>query len=144
MFTFHGIREPRGIAEGSRGTGRSEPFAKLLSHRRDRGSNHPSTQFEGRRRRSQLEVSFVFVCIRKEETKEERELSAVAMALAVPQFMSCCGSTRFATEMALVGPFSSLQSAIDSARDIWWNKVWLCRLFIPPPPPPPLCGFTHL
>ncbi|KAH9532115.1 hypothetical protein CY35_19G072500 [Sphagnum magellanicum] len=45
------------------------------------------------------------------------------MALAVPQIMSCCGSTRFATEMALVGPFSSLQSAIDSARDIWWNKV---------------------
>jgi hypothetical protein len=62
------------------------------------------------------------------------------MALAVPQIMSCCGSTRFATEMALVAPFSSLQSAIDSARDIWWNKVRLCRLFIPPPP---LCGFTH-
>ncbi len=82
-----------------------------------------------------------FALERKKERKEERELSAVAMALAVPQIMSCCGSTRFATEMALVGPFSSLQSAIDSARDIWWNKVWLCRLlFIPPPL---LCGFTH-
>ncbi len=64
-----------------------------------------------------------FALERKKERKEERELSAVAMALAVPQIMSCCGSTRFATEMALVGPFSSLQSAIDSARDIWWNKV---------------------
>ncbi len=139
----HGIREPRGIAEGSRGTGRSEPFAKLLSHRRYRDTNHPSTRFEGRRRRridNWKTVLCLFALERKKGRKEERELSAVAMALAVPQIMSCCGSTRFATEMALVGPFSSLQSAIDSARDIWWNKVWLCRLFIPPPL---LCGFTH-
>ncbi|XP_024372429.1 uric acid degradation bifunctional protein TTL isoform X2 [Physcomitrium patens] len=38
-------------------------------------------------------------------------------------FLGCCGSTRFAREMALRAPFSSLDLAVEAARDIWWNKV---------------------
>ncbi|XP_028787279.1 uric acid degradation bifunctional protein TTL isoform X3 [Neltuma alba] len=38
-------------------------------------------------------------------------------------FLGCCGSTRFAKEMALASHFSSLQAAISAARDIWFNKV---------------------
>ncbi|KAI9092948.1 hypothetical protein K1719_027471 [Acacia pycnantha] len=38
-------------------------------------------------------------------------------------FFTCCGSTRFAKEMVLASPFSSLQDAISTARDIWFNKV---------------------
>uniref|UniRef100_A0A2P2IPE1 Uncharacterized protein n=1 Tax=Rhizophora mucronata TaxID=61149 RepID=A0A2P2IPE1_RHIMU len=35
----------------------------------------------------------------------------------------CCGSSKFAKEMALAAPFPSLQQAIATARDIWFNKV---------------------
>lgn len=38
-------------------------------------------------------------------------------------FLKCCGSVRFASEMARVAPFSSLELAVEAARDIWWNKV---------------------
>ncbi|KAG0618551.1 hypothetical protein M758_4G072800 [Ceratodon purpureus] len=38
-------------------------------------------------------------------------------------FLGCCGSTRFAREMALRGPFSSLDLAVEASREIWWNKV---------------------
>ncbi|KAL5560652.1 hypothetical protein UlMin_036863 [Ulmus minor] len=38
-------------------------------------------------------------------------------------FLACCGSTRFAQEMAKSTPFSSLEDAIAAARDIWFNKV---------------------
>ncbi|CAI9103369.1 OLC1v1001834C1 [Oldenlandia corymbosa var. corymbosa] len=38
-------------------------------------------------------------------------------------FLSCCGSTKFAQEMVLAGPFSDCQQAIDAARDIWFEKV---------------------
>lgn len=41
-------------------------------------------------------------------------------------FLGCCGSTRFAREMALRAPFSSLDLAVEAARDIWWNKVISC------------------
>ncbi|XP_062097708.1 uric acid degradation bifunctional protein TTL isoform X2 [Humulus lupulus] len=39
------------------------------------------------------------------------------------EFLACCGSTRFAHELAKVSPFSSLQEAIAAARDVWFNKV---------------------
>ncbi|CAN1299473.1 Uric acid degradation bifunctional protein TTL [Linum perenne] len=38
-------------------------------------------------------------------------------------WLSCCGSTRFAKEMASASPFSSLDHAVSTARDIWFNKV---------------------
>ncbi|XP_072961508.1 uric acid degradation bifunctional protein TTL isoform X2 [Typha angustifolia] len=39
------------------------------------------------------------------------------------EFLSCSGSKRFAKEMAAASPFSDLDHAIRSARDIWLNKV---------------------
>ncbi|XP_054781123.1 uric acid degradation bifunctional protein TTL isoform X2 [Prosopis cineraria] len=38
-------------------------------------------------------------------------------------FLGCCGSARFAKEMAIASPFSSLQDAISAAQEIWFNKV---------------------
>ncbi|XP_061359117.1 uric acid degradation bifunctional protein TTL isoform X2 [Gastrolobium bilobum] len=39
------------------------------------------------------------------------------------EYLSCCGSTRFAKDMALASPFSSLEHALSVARDIWFNNV---------------------
>ncbi|XP_050385918.1 uric acid degradation bifunctional protein TTL isoform X4 [Argentina anserina] len=39
------------------------------------------------------------------------------------EFLACCGSSQFATEMAKSPPFSSLGEAVTAARDIWFNKV---------------------
>ena len=38
-------------------------------------------------------------------------------------FLACCGSKKFAEEMASSGPFANLDQAVDAARDIWFNKV---------------------
>ncbi|CAH9096355.1 unnamed protein product [Cuscuta europaea] len=38
-------------------------------------------------------------------------------------FLACCGSTRFAREMASAAPFSDCDAAAMAARDIWFNKV---------------------
>lgn len=38
-------------------------------------------------------------------------------------FVSCCGSTKFAKDMASASPFSSLQHAVSVARDVWFNNV---------------------
>lgn len=38
-------------------------------------------------------------------------------------FVSCCGSTKFAKDMVLASPFSSLQHAVSVARDVWFNSV---------------------
>ena len=38
-------------------------------------------------------------------------------------FLACCGSTKFAQEMALASPFASLEQAVAAATDIWFNKV---------------------
>ncbi|RYR27877.1 hypothetical protein Ahy_B01g051945 [Arachis hypogaea] len=46
--------------------------------------------------------------------------------------LECCGSIKFASEMASTSPFSSLQHALDVASDIWYNKInvhsWLIAL----------------
>ncbi|XP_048231246.1 uric acid degradation bifunctional protein TTL isoform X3 [Ricinus communis] len=39
------------------------------------------------------------------------------------EFLACCGSTKFAKEMALASPFTSLEEAVDAAKNIWFNKV---------------------
>ncbi|XP_012078891.1 uric acid degradation bifunctional protein TTL isoform X2 [Jatropha curcas] len=38
-------------------------------------------------------------------------------------FLACCGCTKFAKEMALASPFTSLDEAVAAARKIWFNKV---------------------
>ncbi|XP_024022214.1 uric acid degradation bifunctional protein TTL isoform X2 [Morus notabilis] len=45
------------------------------------------------------------------------------MEFGEDEFLACCGSTRFAQEMAKASPFSSLEEAIVAARDIWFNIV---------------------
>ena len=39
--------------------------------------------------------------------------------------LACCGSTKFAKQMAALSPFSNLNHAVDAAREIWFNKVSL-------------------
>ncbi|KAL8171647.1 hypothetical protein V2J09_023451 [Rumex salicifolius] len=38
-------------------------------------------------------------------------------------FLACCGSHRFAKEMASLSPFPSLDASVQSAREIWFNNV---------------------
>ncbi|XP_057719912.1 uric acid degradation bifunctional protein TTL-like [Arachis stenosperma] len=38
-------------------------------------------------------------------------------------FSSCCVSTKFANEMVMASPFSSLEYVITVARDIWFLKL---------------------
>ncbi|KAB1225065.1 Uric acid degradation bifunctional protein TTL [Morella rubra] len=38
-------------------------------------------------------------------------------------FLACCGSTKFAKQMALASPFASLEEAVGTARDKWFNNV---------------------
>nr|AKF43386.1 transthyretin-like S-allantoin synthase protein [Geranium phaeum] len=45
------------------------------------------------------------------------------MGFEEKDFLACCASSKFAKEMALASPFSSLQHAVTAARDIWFNKV---------------------
>ncbi|RYR06261.1 hypothetical protein Ahy_B06g086020 [Arachis hypogaea] len=48
------------------------------------------------------------------------------------EFLECCGSIKFAKEMASASPFSSLQHALDVASEVWFNKInihsWLVAL----------------
>ncbi|KAL2319344.1 hypothetical protein Fmac_028313 [Flemingia macrophylla] len=57
-------------------------------------------------------------------------------------FASCCGSTKFAKDMASAGPFGSLQHAVSVARDVWFDNVdvngWLQAFSAHPP-----IGQTH-
>ncbi|XP_057800286.1 uric acid degradation bifunctional protein TTL-like isoform X1 [Salvia miltiorrhiza] len=39
------------------------------------------------------------------------------------EWLACCGSAKFAQEMASAAPFFNHQQAVDAARDIWFNKV---------------------
>nr|AKF43384.1 transthyretin-like S-allantoin synthase protein [Geranium incanum] len=45
------------------------------------------------------------------------------MALDEKELVACCGSSKFGKEMAMASPFSSLQHALNTARDIWFNTV---------------------
>ncbi|XP_068634778.1 uric acid degradation bifunctional protein TTL isoform X2 [Aristolochia californica] len=38
-------------------------------------------------------------------------------------FLACCGSARFAREMAAAAPFANSEQAVLAAREIWMNKV---------------------
>ncbi|XP_020207486.1 uric acid degradation bifunctional protein TTL isoform X1 [Cajanus cajan] len=47
----------------------------------------------------------------------------MAFSLEEKDFVSCCGSTKFAKDMASASPFGSLQHAVSVARDVWFNRV---------------------
>lgn len=55
--------------------------------------------------------------------REERDRERSREMSTTQSFLRCCGSVRFASDMARVAPFSSLDSAVEAAREIWWNKV---------------------
>ncbi|KAJ3678732.1 hypothetical protein LUZ60_002535 [Juncus effusus] len=52
-----------------------------------------------------------------------REMEERRRRWSVDDWRSCCGSTRFAMEMAAAGPFSDLDHAVRAARHIWLNLV---------------------
>ncbi|KAL4329538.1 hypothetical protein AHAS_Ahas13G0310100 [Arachis hypogaea] len=45
------------------------------------------------------------------------------IAVEESEFFECCGSIKFAKEMASASLFSSLQHALDVASDVWRNKI---------------------
>ncbi|XP_024544913.1 uric acid degradation bifunctional protein TTL [Selaginella moellendorffii] len=45
------------------------------------------------------------------------------MHFSESDWIACCGSSKFAKEMAKVGPFKNLAEAIEMSRQIWWNQV---------------------
>ncbi|XP_073060591.1 uric acid degradation bifunctional protein TTL-like isoform X2 [Primulina eburnea] len=45
------------------------------------------------------------------------------IVLGEKEWLACCGSVKFAKEMASAGPFSSYQEAVGAASDTWFNKV---------------------
>ncbi|CAL9752494.1 unnamed protein product, partial [Musa acuminata subsp. burmannicoides] len=53
--------------------------------------------------------------------REKREMTA--LSCMEEDVLRCCGSKRFAKEMVSASPFTDLDHALRSARDIWLNKV---------------------
>lgn len=47
------------------------------------------------------------------------------MELGDKDWLACCGSSQFAREMVLAGPFSDYEKALAAAEYIWFNKVSL-------------------
>ncbi|KAJ7964109.1 Uric acid degradation bifunctional protein TTL [Quillaja saponaria] len=45
------------------------------------------------------------------------------LSILEKDLLACCGSNRFAKQMAPASPFSSFQVALSTAQDIWFNKV---------------------
>lgn len=48
-------------------------------------------------------------------------LNSLPPADAEKELLQCCGSTRWARRMAETRPFTSLDSLLASANDIWWS-----------------------
>ncbi|XP_073025012.1 uric acid degradation bifunctional protein TTL-like isoform X1 [Primulina eburnea] len=46
-----------------------------------------------------------------------------SVVLGEKELFACCGSVKFAKEMAASGPFSGYLEAVGAASDIWFNKV---------------------
>lgn len=57
------------------------------------------------------------------ESENHREVREMGSRFDEKDFLACCGSTRFAKEMAAAAPFSDCDAAVVAARDIWFNKV---------------------
>lgn len=49
--------------------------------------------------------------------------SSARWVLEEDELLACCGSTKYAKQMAALSPFTHLQHAVEAARDIWFNKV---------------------
>ncbi|XP_010691956.1 uric acid degradation bifunctional protein TTL isoform X3 [Beta vulgaris subsp. vulgaris] len=49
--------------------------------------------------------------------------SAGRWVLKEDDLLACCGSTKFAKQMAAISPFTDLHHAVQAAKDIWFNKV---------------------
>ncbi|CAN8253151.1 unnamed protein product [Cochlearia groenlandica] len=47
----------------------------------------------------------------------------MAMEIGEDDWMVCCGSSDFAKLMSKASPFNTFQSAIETAREIWFNEV---------------------
>ncbi|ESQ42568.1 hypothetical protein EUTSA_v10014126mg [Eutrema salsugineum] len=47
----------------------------------------------------------------------------MAMEIGEDEWLVCCGSSDFAKLMVKTAPFNSLETAIETARDIWFNQV---------------------
>jgi OHCU decarboxylase len=48
-------------------------------------------------------------------------LNSLPAAEAVQELLQCCGSTRWARQMADARPFATLESVIASANELWWS-----------------------
>ena len=48
-------------------------------------------------------------------------LNSLPAGDAVVQLLQCCGSQRWATQMAAARPFPTIDSAIETAGEIWWS-----------------------
>ena len=59
----------------------------------------------------------------REREREREKQSKMESGFEEKDFLACCGSTKFAQEMALASPFASLEQAVAAATDIWFNKV---------------------
>ncbi|KAM0072546.1 putative hydroxyisourate hydrolase, 2-oxo-4-hydroxy-4-carboxy-5-ureidoimidazoline decarboxylase [Helianthus debilis subsp. tardiflorus] len=47
----------------------------------------------------------------------------MSLVFSKNDFISCCGSTKFAEEMVADGPFATYDEAVVAAKNIWFNKV---------------------
>jgi len=55
-------------------------------------------------------------------------LNSLPAADAAKELLQCCGSTRWAKQMADARPFATVEAAIASANEIWWSldqEDWL-------------------
>ncbi|KAH9733661.1 Hydroxyisourate hydrolase [Citrus sinensis] len=50
-------------------------------------------------------------------------MEEMMVVLDEEELLGCCGSTKFAKEMASASPFASLNQAVSAARHIWWSKA---------------------
>lgn len=50
--------------------------------------------------------------------------NSMAISFGEEEFLACCGSRKFAKEMAAL-PLLSCEEAVEAARVIWFNKVFL-------------------
>ncbi|KAL9429822.1 hypothetical protein AB3S75_025252 [Citrus x aurantiifolia] len=50
-------------------------------------------------------------------------MEEMMVVLDEEELLGCCGSTKFAKEMASASPFASLNQAVSAARHIWFNLV---------------------
>ena len=48
-------------------------------------------------------------------------LNSLSAAEAVEQLLQCCGSQQWASQMAERRPFQTIESAIETAGEIWWS-----------------------